>query len=257
MSATPACFNGGKMLHIFAFNDDNRKYETDGTFTNPAAEEALCHGTLFYKIDGSNGMVQVVNDDTLKIYQRLDTRGKEPDNQLIPLPDGKNATEYPGHSYYYNEILENVQGKRLIKRNRAMIDIVDRHRTTFLAFGQEWISVEWIGTMFNSTPNVPHPIAVAIHQEQRVEMEQHSTEENGGDANGTKNGQSAPGIQRTYAGMRKFLIEDCAEQPVEGLIIEHEGVYWKVKSDGFLLPEGISNPFKKNRENSRPPVFLV
>lgn len=247
----PSCFNGGKMYHIFAFNDETKRYESE--FSSPEAEEAFEHGTLYYKIDGSNGMVQAIQDEesttppTVKIYQRLDTKGKDPngDTTVTPLPSGKNPSVYPGHSYCYSEITEDVSGKKLVKRNRAMLELVQRHLEKFVS--REWTSVEWVGTMFNKTPNVPHPIALAIHEEQRVVPCNNGEDKQDGDL----------AMERTFDGARKCLLEDCVDQPIEGFIIEHGGRYWKVRSDCFLLPPGTKDPFRVNRDNSRPPVFLV
>lgn len=236
-------FNGGKMYHIFTFDKDTKPPRYQSSFVSPEAEQALLHGTLYYKIDGSNGMVQMISrgedesekDPQFKIFQRLDTKGKEPKETLIALPEGKNVAAYEGHSYYYDEITLHVTGKKQIKRNKAMRELVQRHLDEFA--GSEWTSVEWVGTMFNKTPNVPHPIALAVHKEQIVE----------GDGI----------VERTYEGMRKYLLEDVKDQPIEGFIIEHGGNFWKVRSDCFPTTDGAKDPFKENRESSRPPVFLV
>ena len=53
-------FNGGKMLHFFPFDESNYLYLP--SFESEAAKEALEKGKLFYKIDGSNGLVQKGND---------------------------------------------------------------------------------------------------------------------------------------------------------------------------------------------------
>ena len=241
------------MYHIFVFNDETKRYDPE--YSSPDAEQALLHGTLYYKIDGSNGMVQIIQpeDPTLspqvKVFQRLDTKGKEPKEEVTPLPEGMNASEYPGHSYYYSEITENVPGKKLVKRNRAMLDLVNRNLEKFV--GREWTSVEWVGEKFNQTPNVPHPVALAIHEEQRVDGPSLTKDV------GEENGEASLAIERTFEGVRKYLLEDCVDQPIEGFIIEHNGCYWKIRSDCFLLPEGTKDPFEGNRAMARPPIFLV
>lgn len=241
------------MQHIFQFSDETRRYETDGSFSSAEAEEALLHGTLFYKVDGSNGMIQVIHDDNgeliLRIFQRLDTKGKEVDDKLkaqqnigaadiLPLPPGKNPSAYAGHSYVYSEITtEGIKGKKAINMKRAQQEVVEKHKDIIVAYGEEWISVEWVGEKFNKTPNVPHPVALAIHREQRVENEL--------------------ALERSYEGMRQYLVEDCVDQPVEGFVLEHGGVYWKVRADCFLLPKGEKGPFEANRDKTRPPVYLI
>ena len=278
------------MQHVFAFNDETKRYDVDGKCYSPDAEKALQHGVLYYKIDGSNGMVQVVppvdnKQDAppiLKAFQRLDTRGKEPaeynsNDPLIPLPDGKNPISYPGHSYYYTEVTTNVNGKKALKKNRAMLELVTRHADKLVGLGKEWISVEWVGTMFNKTPGVNQAVALAIHEEQRVGGCCYENDDilapkhdNGGGKvelegeevaaeNDSDNARPFPEItiERSYEGMRKFLLEECANHPIEGLILEHEGVYWKIRCDAFLLPKGTKDPFRGNRNNAMVPVFLV
>jgi len=244
--AAASFFNGGKMRHLFPF-DTNYCYKTDGTFTSPEAETALCDGTFYHKIDGSNGMIQVVHASSngevpkLKVYERRDTRGKGDTwegQQLTPLPTGKNTDTYPGHTYYFYEVTTDVAGKKMEKRNRAMLDTVERHKDNFLVLNREWISVEWVGTKFQQTPGVPHDVALAIHEDQILDTE------------------TAETIERTYEGLKKYL-EDCAENPVEGLIVAHEGVYWKVTTGGFFSSNSVQNPFAKNRANGKTPRFMV
>jgi len=304
-------FNGGKMHHVFLFNEETKRYDENGKFFSSEAQEALEHGTLYYKIDGSNGMIRVIRPNNidgstdenapfiLKAYQRLDTKGKDPsiakdgagaaaEVALILLPDGPNASSYADHSYYYSEIMLNVNGRKLVRRNRAMLDLVQqRHADHFIKMEQEWISIEWVGTMFNKTPNVPHPIAIAIHAEQRVEYDateghdvNDANDEDYSDARENGKGvpvhgntgtnendkpratmytssEPKPIIVRTYQGVRTFLMEDCVDQPIEGLVIEHERTYWKIRCDCFLLPNGNKDPFARNRDKAMPPVFLA
>lgn len=237
------------MEHLFAFNDQTKKYETNGSCSSLEAEQALLEGAMFYKIDGSNGMVQVIHDSSdfqanppmIRIYQRLDTRGSPPpsNNHLIPLPAGRNSPEYKGHSYYYDEITEHVAGKKLSKRNRAMLELVERCAEKLVLLGQEFISVEWVGQMFNKTPNVPHAVAMALHQDQKVSEKVNNN------------------IVRSYTGICKYLLEDCTDEPVEGLILEHHGVFYKVRADCFLLPRGVKDPFRAKKDKARPPIFLT
>ena len=279
------------MQHVFAFDEETRRYkEEDGAFFSPEAELALHHGILYYKIDGSNGMVQVIapknagdgdKEVRFKAYQRLDKKGKDPDDTLISLPAGKNPMSYPGHSYYYSEITTDVPGKKQVKRNRAMLDLVTRNADKFIGMEREWISVEWVGSMFNKTPSVPHAIALAIHEDQFVEGRHSGDNQNiapaaeqievqdGGETtlnmevehdsedNEKHSSHVVPIIKRSYRGMRKFLLEDCVDHPIEGLILAYEGVYWKIRCDSFELPKGAKDPFRTNRENAMVPVYLV
>lgn len=256
-------FNGGKMYHIFKpiGTRDSYQYDPTGTCSSPEAEEALLYGTMYYKIDGSNGMIQVIRNENnlieFKLYQRYDTRGKKDDKSLtpnrnpnkVPLPAGLNPNTYPGHSYFYDEIrIDNIpeKQKNLLKKHQTMHNIVKNHANHLISFGREWISIEWVGTKINQTPNVNDEVAIAIHEEQIV------------DPNDVMN------IDRTYEGIRKFLIEDCKDQPVEGLVFEHNGRYWKVISGNFYpakneageMERDLHNPFYFNRKNGRPPIIL-
>jgi hypothetical protein len=235
-------FNGGKMRHLFEF-DDSFRYKPDGRFSSSEAEQALLEGSLYHKIDGSNGMVQVIplkdGRATLKVFERRDTRGKGhvvEGQKLTKLPNGKNPDSYPKHTYYLLEVTKDVITKSLSKRNAAMLELVERHKDKLLSMDREWISVEWIGRKFQQTPGVPHDVAMAIHEDQVVEEEKLM-------------------IERSFDGLKKYLLEDCAEHPVEGLIVAHEGLYWKVVTKAFC--ERNKNPFHTNKENGRPPVFLA
>ncbi|KAL3904102.1 MAG: hypothetical protein SGARI_005080 [Bacillariaceae sp.] len=230
-------FNGGKMKHIFSFE----KHAYVSQFNSPEAEQALLNGNMYYKIFGSNGMIQVLSagdgdPSNLRAYARYDTREKPGDTtvdgkKLTKLPPGKNPDVYPGHSYYYAQVTkDDAHGPK-------MLDVVQRHGDRLRSIGKEWVSVEWVGTKFNRTPGVPHDVAMAIHQDQQVDPDL--------------------GIERSFTGLKKYLLEECADEPVEGLVIEHDGVYWKVKAEGFV--EYFRDcPFHgTKKENAKPPIFLA
>lgn len=221
-------FNGGKMPHIFVFDRDSKPPVYTDQFHSEEAAKALELGSFFVKIDGSNGMLHLVsNDQAVTCYQRRDTKGKPFPPGSIPLPDARNEATYEGHSYCYEPILRDVIGKKLQKRNAAILDLVERHREYLLSLNaKEWISVEWIGRQFNRTPGVPEEVGLAIHAQQRVEVD----------------------FPRTYDGLRDYL----GTTAIEGLIVEHEGYYWKVRSDCFDRP----SPFRENRESVPPPTYL-
>lgn len=232
-------FNGGKMQHLFQFGD-NYKYNKDGMFSSPEAEQALLGGNLYYKIDGSNGMIVSKNDD-IRVFQRHDTRGKgntmADGKVLTNLPEGKNPATYKDHTYFMQEVTTDVTGKKLSKRNRAMLDLAKRHKDRLLSFGREWLSVEWVGKKFQQTPGVDHDVALAVHEDQVL-----------------TDGE----IDRTFKGVQKYLMDDCSDAPIEGIIVAHHGVYWKVVTGGFSLPEGVAkDPFSANKANARAPIFLV
>jgi len=221
------------MVHIFEFDDTTKLY-TSNSFSE-AAHEALLNGRLYYKIDGSNGMLvrdrsgDEEESATFLAYQRLDTRGKPIPENCVALPAGENAESYEGHSYCYEPILANVDGKKARKRNQAMLATVEHFSEHLSGLHSDFVSIEWVGKKFNKTPGVPADIAIAIHSEQ-------TCDEN---------------VERTYDGMRSFLLE--ADPPIEGLVLEHEGIFWKIRADCFDR----KCKFKTHTATARPPVFLA
>ncbi len=219
-------FNGGKMIHIFELDKDTGLYQEK--ITSAEAETALREGTAFYKIDGSNGMILRGDDGEPRAFQRLDTRGRAPPEGCIRLPKGPNVDIFKDHSYWYQPITTCVQGKKAKQRNQSMLDVVEKHKDSLLAYGK-YVSVEWVGTKFNKTPGVPNDVAIAIHVEQRCE----------------KN------FDRSYQGVKDLLLE--ADPPIEGLIFELDSVFWKVRADCFDK----KCSFKTNGSSVRPPTFLA
>jgi hypothetical protein len=228
-----AAFNGGKMMHIFKADDTNpMAWAYFPEYCSDEAEQALKLGRLFYKIDGSNGMIMVDRngkDDknpVLRAYERFDTRGKPFPENHVPIPDGLNDKR----TYCYIPIDVNVHGKKAKQRNQAMLDVVEANADRILQHGQDFVSIEWVGKKFNGTPNVPHDVAVAIHDEQVCEEP----------------------VERSFEGLRSFLLEE-SDPPVEGLVVEWQGKWWKVISKGFDR----NCRFKKEKQTARAPVFLT
>jgi len=233
-------FNGGKMIHIFEFDTTSHLYLP--RVASEAAEEALKNGRLFYKIDGSNGMIMKnfcdgddendSNTNLLVAFQRLDTRGRTIPAHCVQLPNGQNSKVYEGHSYCYEPISIDVPGKKQKKRNQAMLSLVQNHSDYFLSLmnkrGDNCVSIEWVGTKFNRTPGVPPDVAIAVHSEQVCEVT----------------------VDRNYEGMKSFLL-DC-DTIIEGLVIEYCGNYWKVRADCFDK----KCTFKTNNSSARAPKYL-
>mmetsp|Transcript_17532 Transcript_17532/g.26622 ORF Transcript_17532/g.26622 Transcript_17532/m.26622 type:complete len:232 (-) Transcript_17532:1281-1976(-) len=219
-------FNGGKMAHIFQFDKDTHLY-TPKTISEEA-NNALKDGVLYFKIDGSNGMIMHQDDGQLLAFQRLDTRGKPVPNHCVRLPAGSNVDSYEKHSYCYEPIIADVEGKKAKKRNKTMLDLVEKYKERFS--GQNYTSVEWVGTKFNKTPGVTHDVALAIHSEQMVPEADEPT-------------------SRTYEGFQSLLLKTA----IEGFIIEHQGVYWKIRGDCFDR----ECPFVVDKAAVRPPIFLA
>jgi hypothetical protein len=162
-------------------------------------------------------------------YQRLDTRGKPFPNNSISLPTGKNPDANTKHSYCYVPVLPDVKGKKNQKINATMLAIVEQNSEYLLSLDRDFVSIEWVGKKFNRTPSVPEDVALAIHSEQ-----------------GCKEC-----FERTYDGVRSFLLE--ADSPVEGLIVQHEGVFWKIASIAFDR----KCKFSVDPDSARPPVYLT
>lgn len=225
-------FNGGKMKHIFSFDE---KYCYNMECESAEAQQALADGTFYFKIDGQNGMVHVGGDGPnrkLTVYNRYDSRGKEIKNRsVIGLPQGKNPNKFGKHEYFYEEI------KADSKVNRGVLDLVEKHGERLAFLDREWVSVEWVGRKFQQTPGVNVDVAMAIHSEQIVPE------------------QLALRL-RSYIGLRKYLLEECKDEPVEGFVIEHEGTYWKATTSGFVEERGeAENPYQSRREKAKAPAF--
>ena len=175
----------------------------------------------------------------LVAFQRLDIRGKQtPPPHCISLPAGRNMDTYDGHSYYYEPIRLDVAGKKAKKRNQEMIQIMEDHADYLLQImddtGTNFVSIEWVGTKFNKTPGVAHDVAMILHQDQLCDES----------------------MERSYEGIKSYLLGYNAwsgHPPVEGLVIEHNGVYWKLRADCFDR----KCPFKTHPAAARAPVNIL
>ena len=217
-------FNGGKMEHIFEFtkSSSSKGMVYGPNFSSPAAQEALEKtSNVFWKIDGACGMLKLMiaendkaggdgDDGTafgLELYERQDTRGKDPTPDLLPLPnchvdkDGnesenininqesgnsnlmsKNAKAYGDskgnhHNYYMKKIqLEDTDGKKQRKVKSSLLQVLDDNRDDLIEavrkYGstEGYLSVELIGKKFQKTPGVYVDAAIALHCEQRLDL---------------------------------------------------------------------------------------
>lgn len=177
-SMTPhQSFNGGKMLHIFKFNDWN-KYIPE--FESKEAEQALQHGKFYIKVDGSNACL-FKEDDKWMIYSRYDDKKNKygSDKHELPpdfrrLPVGRNTDHYLSdthkHSYFY--VLRprpDIVKTKLDKINQQLYQIVDKHQEYLDSLGKEFITVELVGHKFSNTPGVNVDCDIALHQDQNIE----------------------------------------------------------------------------------------
>ena len=246
------------MSHIFQFEEVERGPKLYvPKAASDEAQEAMEHGRLFYKIDGSNGMILITRDGgntgegkeekneehggndqeehrhvQLTPYKRFDARGKPPPERCVPLPVANNPDAYPGHTLFYEPMPIDCDSKGQRKINKVVSQIVNDHKNHILDVAGEgcsYLSVEWVGRKFNKTPGVPHDVAMAIHAEQVCNED----------------------IERTYDGFRSFLLE--SDSPIEGLVVEFKGTFWKIRADCFDR----KCPFKTAPESVRPPIFLI
>ena len=100
-----------------------------------------------------------------------------------------------------------------------MYDLVDRHAEhleTELKLKDNFMTVEWVGRKFNKTPGVDADIALCVHHEQ----------------------VPLTNVPREFSELRTWLME----QGIEGVVVEHRGVYWKVRTDCFHKPFQITTP---------------
>jgi hypothetical protein len=182
-------------------------------------------------------------EDTIELYQRIDTRGKDPPSALRELPsDGGNTTKYTSpdgkeHTYYMEKIvLLETDGKKQKKNKKIILDVLERHKTTFKELieqnSSDFVSVEIVGTKYNRTPGVAAPAAIAPHCLQKVVLENKS-------------------LPRTYEEAKQFLLS--SGMAVEGLVVEYNGKYWKLRSDMF----DPNCDFVTNKSKVMPPIVFL
>ena len=231
------------MEHIFDMVklDDSMQYAAQ--FSSPAAKAALEQSSrMFWKIDGSCGILVLdIASNQLSLYQRQDTRGKEPGPTLVPLPDSGNPTEYTFHTYYMEKIaLGKSDGKKQRKTKEAVLDLLSRHKETLqqviLDHSDEeeaingrpsrCLSVEIVGTKYAQTAGVHTPVAIAPHCLQKISMAT---------------------LPRTLDETRELLIS--SNIVTEGVVVEFKGKYWKCVSK-LLDPSCV---FGKDKSKAMPP----
>ncbi len=224
-------FNGGKIEQIFENDPETNTY--NGNFTNDDARDAFLYGKYFVKVDGSNGMLVrqsfLEGLQTLKytlkyrwvLFQRYDDKkGKlDPDNlpkNIISLPIGGNPSVYNNHRYYYklmapsnipDESLRPKKKQKLI--NDSLYSEIEHSKHVLENMNQKFISVELIGKKFQKTPGVNVDCEIALHQQQTIDI---------------------PEEYRTFEGMKHFLLDEFLG---EGLIVSHNGKYWKIRANCF------------------------
>ncbi len=156
----------------------------------------------FRKIDGSCGAIMRDNSSSpWKVYQRYDNRkGKynEPfPVSFIPIPDKK------GCDYLLREIS---------KDDKNMGSLYDSINTTEAKLDKNFYSVELVGNNFNKTPGVVNNW-IAIHEHQKVLVDF----------------PCLTTIDEWFDWMKDYF----TTHHDEGLVIEHNGCYWKIHGSKF------------------------
>jgi hypothetical protein len=211
-------FNGCKMKHIWKL--ENNLYTDE--FLDDEAKEALEHGTLLNKVDGSNHCLFKEGDQWV-LYGRYDDKKGKLDEKKLPEqyrlpPQGRNLQVYVTsvrHAYYYvrrPRPVPNAKGKlnKSGKVSKVLYEIIDRNTTRFNKMGVDYLTVEVVGTKFNKAPGLDFPCGLALHCDQVFDQE-------------FKN------IPRTKEGLQKLLSEVCTE----GVVLLHNNKCWKVRSNCF------------------------
>jgi hypothetical protein len=290
-----AVFNGGKMDHIFDFTklSGSKDLVYGPNFASPQAQEALENANnVYWKIDGACGLLKLIdNDDSdensvLELYERQDTRGKDPPPDLVPLPMKcmhdvftpglnniensneqknmicKNTNVYADskdrrHTYYMKKVqLEDNDGKGQRKIKRSLLQVLDDNHDKLIdaikKYGTDdgYLSVELIGNKFQKTPGVDNDVAIAIHCEQRIEF---AVERENVDKNIDKLTSEVKDFNnrmvifpRSFNGLKDLL----SSKNVEGIILEHNEIFWKIRSN--LMNRGCL--FETDRSNAIPPI---
>jgi len=207
-------FNGGKMQHIFRLEDNLYVKQTEST----KAHDALVNGNFYVKIDGSNHLLVKASDGQWQVYERYDDRKGKLDESKLPegyisLPDGGNPVLYQSkqqkHHYFYKLIprpAPDAKGK-LAKLNSQIYQLLDLKKKFLDSLDRKIFTVELVGQKFQKTPGVDAPVDIAIHFMQTVEVS----------------------IERTFDALKNFLEQVCCE----GLVVVHQGTFWKVRSNCF------------------------
>lgn len=205
-------FNGGKMQHVFMF--ENSQYKD--TFTSNEAKEAFQNGKYYVKIDGSNGMIMKTNDGNLLPYTRYDIRGKHGEIKVAEgvenILEGMNPSQYGNHNYFYKLVDKNAR-KKQGKINTKMYDLLETHQDHINDIIPETgrLSIEWVGNKFNKTPAINVDVAFCIHHEQEYSFQDDTKPQN-------------------FQEMRNYLLNNIS---VEGFVLSHNGKFWKIRSNMF------------------------
>lgn len=221
MESKVPVFNCGKMEHIFLF--DGKMYKPE--FFSEEAAEAIAKGRFFIKIDGSCGALIRNKEGVFEIYNRYDDskgkfEGKAPEGYL-PLLEGKNTGQYRGHNYYLRLLKrpdEKAPGVKLNKEEKMILSLYKRLDELDLSHLPDFNSIELVGKNFNKTPGVEDN-GIALHSDQEIRIA------------GLHRLKNAQDFLEFFSG---FLMGRGDEIYYEGLVIEHEGRWWKIRTEHLV-----------------------
>ena len=210
-------FNGGKMEHLLQFTTD--RYDEPYVF-NPGADDVLKYGTVYEKIDGSNGLLKNVNRE-IQIFRRQDKReylDNQPPSGMIDIPKGENPQRFHQHTYFYERLdmqkyehsKKGKKGKQY-KIDQQMVELVDRHTLylyTCMPKNNDCVTVEWVGRKFQQTYGVDADVALCVHQDQQI---------------------VEPVPRTTISDLSEWM----GQRQIEGLVFEYQGKYWKLRTAMF------------------------
>jgi len=212
-------FNGGKMQHLFSRKMrtyTNRFYQLVLSKPTEEAANAAENGTIYLKIDGSNGRIDIDKTGKIECYRRFYDKKNVVmhsiddtfviQNGFKLLLDGVNNDHDRDKKYYMNYMdLRTFRKKEL----KIWTEIYRIAQTALergdLEPGHQY-SVEYVGQKFNSTPCVLSEIGIALHRQQVIHEKLETLED-----------------------FEQFFLRNA----VEGVVIEHDGRWWKMRSDGF------------------------
>jgi hypothetical protein len=218
-------FNGGKMLHIFKLTSNLYVDE----FFNDAAKDALHNGKYYVKVDGVNHMV-LKNGTNIELYARYDDKKGKIDPQNLPygvmaLCDGANPSEYKSlcqHHYYYKSC-QDITGKM----GKIYATLYKKIYTYFKEKPDGHYSIEVVGKKFQKTPGITSDAEICVHNDQLLDIKFQS-----------------------YDNAKKYLLNDVC---IEGVVIEHNGLYWKIRSNCFHK----DNPYEKILKSQQIPDNFI
>jgi len=240
-------FNNGKMEHIFQIDRKTNLYKKE--FTNQTAQKAFLNGTRYIKIDGQSGAIWKRKEGDVVLLTRYDDRRNRFKNGIhdgyISLFDGGNPNTYCGHNYYY-KIWERpattAKNKGQPKILRELYSQLDSMKNIDQLLGiRKFMSVEYVGEKFQKTLGILGN-KFMIHSEQLVE-------------------KSSPlGSAKSFEEVKHAICSNV----IEGLVIEYEGIYYKIRQNCFTkngIFEKESKKWKKlklaNRLSARCAIELL